>query len=651
MVKTICRYVALLLLGGTLLLQPAKAQEKDSVAFSQNLAMVSVMVIVIPNQFTGQRNESIDSLSIADGSLLTDLLFERSGITVKTYGQGSLATPSFRGSSASHTAVRWNGFNLQSPTNGTLDFSLVPTFLLESVNLRFGSSGIENGSGAIGGAIYLNTLPKQKAPGKIGYYQQIGSFGEHQEGFNVNLKRERHNTSIKLFNRSAENNFPYEVPTLVGTETRNQVNAAFNSYGVMAGHRHQLDYNSELDVNLWYQNTDREIPPTITQTDSEATQQDEAFRASAAWSLRLSRFSIMARGAYFNETLNFQDPSINTDSETKTESYLSNIKFRFNYKSHNIFDIGFQPSYFRASSTGYDDQTPEEGRYAFYTSYKRNFSWYKAGKLNIIASLRQEIFEDELTPVTPALGLHYESKKIKGLHFRGRLARHYQIPTFNDRFWIPGGNPDLNPEEGWSQEFGAAQKLKFNKTSILFDAQLFSSNINERIIWLPGADQIWRPENLQQVWARGVESVLEVQHLLNKWRFSGKYSYNYTRATNEKTANPSNESLGKQLIYVPEVQSYFHFGVGFQRYQVQYRHRFTSRSYYTSSNSRSLDPFDLSNLIFSYAVQVKDWQGSAYFRINNVWDEDYQTIVSRAMPGRNYQFGLSIELFQKQNDK
>ena len=28
------------------------------------------------------------------------------------------------------------------------------------------------------------------------------------------------------------------------------------------------------------------------------------------------------------------------------------------------------------------------------------------------------------------------------------------MPTFNDRFWLPGGNPDLNPERGESFDAG-----------------------------------------------------------------------------------------------------------------------------------------------------------------------------------------------------
>ena len=83
-----------------------------------------------------------------------------SPIFIKSYGLGSLATTSFRGGSASHTAILWNGFNLGSPMNGQLDLSLVPVSLANNVSIQYGGAGALWGSGAVGGAILLNSEPE-----------------------------------------------------------------------------------------------------------------------------------------------------------------------------------------------------------------------------------------------------------------------------------------------------------------------------------------------------------------------------------------------------------------------------------------------------------------------------------------------------------
>ena len=93
---------------------------------------------------SGNKSETIDSILLDRYSTgnLADLLANESQVFIKSYGLGSLATTSFRGAGASHTAVLWNGFNLQSPMLGQLDLSLIPTNFLNDVKLREGVSGV-----------------------------------------------------------------------------------------------------------------------------------------------------------------------------------------------------------------------------------------------------------------------------------------------------------------------------------------------------------------------------------------------------------------------------------------------------------------------------------------------------------------------------
>src|SRR5687767_7836804 len=77
-----------------------------------------------------------------DGATLLDqALAAAPSIYFKTYGNGQLSTIAFRGTSASHTAVLWNGMNINSPTLGQTDFSLFPVYLLDDITLQYGASG------------------------------------------------------------------------------------------------------------------------------------------------------------------------------------------------------------------------------------------------------------------------------------------------------------------------------------------------------------------------------------------------------------------------------------------------------------------------------------------------------------------------------
>ena len=69
-------------------------------------------------------------------SSLSDLLIQHSPVFIKTYGPGGTSTASFRGTTASHTLVLWNGFQLNAPSLGQVDFSTIPVILADDVSLN-----------------------------------------------------------------------------------------------------------------------------------------------------------------------------------------------------------------------------------------------------------------------------------------------------------------------------------------------------------------------------------------------------------------------------------------------------------------------------------------------------------------------------------
>ena len=101
--------------------------------------------------------KKLDTLVLQSKSTsnLSDLLIQHSPVFIKTYGPGGTSTASFRGTTASHTLVLWNGFQLNAPNLGQVDFSTIPVFLADDVSLNWGS-GTSNNSGGLGGAVNID---------------------------------------------------------------------------------------------------------------------------------------------------------------------------------------------------------------------------------------------------------------------------------------------------------------------------------------------------------------------------------------------------------------------------------------------------------------------------------------------------------------
>ena len=100
-------------------------------------------VVVTSNrlqQFTsGNKIQTIDSTALKNNATnsLAELISSQTQIQINSYGPGALASPSFRGSGSSHTAVLWNGFNMQDILAGGVDFSQIPDFFLDDVKIQF----------------------------------------------------------------------------------------------------------------------------------------------------------------------------------------------------------------------------------------------------------------------------------------------------------------------------------------------------------------------------------------------------------------------------------------------------------------------------------------------------------------------------------
>ena len=129
-----------------------EAQKKDPVAMYgviDTVQVVSQRVRHANEANAGAKVSRIDPEIMRANKTrsLAELLTDYTAIYVKSLGMGALSTASFRGASPSQTRVNWNGINITPPMSGTFDFSQIPVFFTDNVNLYYGSSHVKNGTG------------------------------------------------------------------------------------------------------------------------------------------------------------------------------------------------------------------------------------------------------------------------------------------------------------------------------------------------------------------------------------------------------------------------------------------------------------------------------------------------------------------------
>ena len=146
-------------------------------------------------------------------SSLSDLLIQHSPVFIKTYGPGGTSTASFRGTTASHTLVLWNGFQLNAPSLGQVDFSTIPVFLIDDVSLNWGS-GTSNNSGGLGGTVNIDNTSHFGDGFHLDVKQTFGSFLTLGSYYTMGYFGKKVSVRVKTYRNSSENDV-YGSTTIV----------------------------------------------------------------------------------------------------------------------------------------------------------------------------------------------------------------------------------------------------------------------------------------------------------------------------------------------------------------------------------------------------------------------------------------------------
>ncbi len=616
---------------------PLQAQE---ILDTVRIPTIEVKAAKIRQDVTGSvsQNWTKDQLAQLPANNLAELLAAETGTFIKSYGLGSLATSSVRGGSAGHTLVLWNGLPVQSPMLGQLDLSLLPVQSMESIRFDRGGNTALWGSGAVGGVLDLRNQADFSQRLQVASLTQIGSFGQFQQQLKLRLGNAKLQAITRLSHQEAENDFTY-LPA-PGVPERRQSNARLFQQYLIQDLYWKINERHHLSVHFWQQESDRHIPPTNVQTRSEAHQDDRATRLILDFQKRGKKGMWQIKTGFFNEYLNYFDDQILLESRSRFRTYLSELTARWSLNSQHSLLIGNTHTYIQAWSAGYRENIPAEYKTALFASWK-----YKAAQLQTQISLRQEMVDGELIPLVPSLGV--DVYLSPSLTIKGKLSRNYRLPTLNDRFWQPGGNENLLPESGWSQELTVEQKAGDQNFQVKASMTVFNRNIQNWILWsIREGQSFWSSNNITEVWSRGLEPRVSMTRKFDDFSLQFKGGYDYIRSTNQvELANPR-MAAGEQLIYTPIHQAFGSFSLRWRGWYALYQHSYTGP---TQGINDPIEAYQIGNIRLQYSPQFKAIQARFFLNIQNAWDKDYLVIERRPMPGRFFQTGIQI-FFNKKTD-
>lgn len=617
------------------------------------------------NTNAGSKETHIDTLVLQQKNnvSLSELLSENTPIFIKSHGQGALATASFRGTSPSHTQVTWNGININSPMAGMVDFSLIPVYLIDELNLKHGPASIADHSGGLGGSVNINNKPDWDTTFRAKYLQGIGSYNTFDEFLQIGLGNKALQSKTRVYHNYSKNDYTFINRGIghIDPKTGNisnpldtNHNAAYKRYGLLQEVYYRHKSGQLFSIKYWGQFAERAIPRATSYEGPDNTninnQSDLDHKVVADWRKINQRSEVYIKSAFANKNLLYVQQNRITGlgtipavySTSHQNSYLNGISYIFNPKKDYKLQGSLDFNYYSVNS---NDSVQHSGFSQDRTEVSTFISSQKKIKdrLSLNLMLRQDMIDGKLVPTIPFAGFSLDLTTKQSLLLKGNIARNFHQPTLSDLYWQPGGNPDLLPEQGLSSEVGLASFFNIKKQAFEAEITGYRSDIKNWIIWLPSFKGYWQPFNIQRVLSRGVETNLSTKGKLGKLSYHFAASYAYTSSLNYGNQQTwGRNSYKKQLVYIPLHSGNIFAGIEFKGFSLTWQHNYYSERYTTSSNEITrrdwLYPYFMNDLSLGKTLRFSKIQVSTTFKVYNVFNETYHSILYRPMPKRNYMF-------------
>lgn len=641
-----------------------------------------------PMKEIGVQKTAIDSAALKENVALSmaDILTFNSSVFVKSHGRATLSTVTFRGTSPGHTQVTWNGMRINTPMLGMTDFSTIPSYFIDRATLLHGTSSVNESSGGLGGLVSLGTVADiPKGPG-VKYVQGIGSFRTFDEYARITYGGDNWSVSTRAVYSSSPNDYRYtnhdkkvniydDDHNIIGQyhpEEKNR-SGSFKDLHLLQEVYYTPCHRDRIGLNAWYAGSNRELPMLTTdygdESEFENRQREHTFRGVLSWRHSRQKWNSGVRAGYIHSRTAYDYRREVSPGHLAT---MTRSRNRVN-TLYGQADVDYRPAdrwYLTVNASVYQHFVRSEDKNIImqdgdkavvgYDKGRIELSgsvsakWQPTDRMGLSAVIREEMYGQTWAPAIPAFFVDCLVSRPGNVTIKASASRNHRFPTLNDLYFLPGGNPELKNESGWTYDAGASFNVAYGGSRGLFPFYVdgsvtwFDSHISNWIIWLPTAKGFFSPRNVKKVHSYGIESRLKLSfEPADGWMFDIGGSYSWTPSVNEgEKMSPADQSVGKQLPYVPKHSASLTGRVTWRSWSFLYKWAHYSERFTMSSNDHTLTghlpKYFMSNISLEKGLTFRPLDIQLKLAVNNLFNEDYLSVLAHPMPGINFEFFISL---------
>jgi len=407
----------------------------------------------------------------------------------------------------------------------------------------------------------------------------------------------------------------------LGTTLKNE-NGEIENYSANLTLGYKVNERNQFALYTTLFSNDRNLSRTLTTTSQERLENLDA-RLMGEWRYLGDRYTSSLKVAYLHEDYSYffnrEEPE--NRAEGAGDRWLGRFDMTYYLNEAMLLKGGLE--FENASGSSDNLITATRNDFTAYALFQHRLSTRFVYNLSTRAGASSAYDIPVIFSADASFAL------ADGFDLRGGFSSNYRLPSFNDLYWVPGGNPELDPETSLSGELG----LVYEKSGHVFSVTGFLIDSSDLIQWQPATGGLWSPININESSNYGLEIALRGSLYPELRGLSWNVQYDYTRAMDEE--------LDTQLIYVPEHRANGSLSYLFRSWTASYQIQYTGEVFTTTSNTQKLDDYAISNLEISKSF-VKN---SIRFilQVNNLFDESYESVAYRPMPNRNFQLNFNFK--------
>ncbi len=558
-----------------------------------------------------------------NSTTLSTLISSASPVYVRSYTPGGIASLSFRGTGAAHTVVTWNGITLNNPMLGQSDASLLPLIAADQVTLYHGGSAVGAGHGGLGGVVEMATEPGWNSSNHLSVMTEAGSYGRISTGVVARYGSEKIRHTTRMGHYRAENNYKFSSKVLTGDLVRARVKNASANRDLFMQELFIRGQRSLSTARVWVQRSDRNlpVPENISPESHRERLEENTLRTVASHDRTAGRATWGLSAALNSGNMKYSDEVTGIISDTRYYKAIAKSSLLWQYGKGRSLKGGVV---FENDIVQSENYSSDRSRYMASLSLISDYriSDRFDSNINMVLPLSDG---DVITPDISA-GVEYRPVRERDIYMSGNIAAKSRIPTTNDLYWIPGGNPDLKRERAVNSELSVAYEGSAAMFSWDMGCALYSNRITDMILWQPVNASLWSPRNVGKVHSRG----FEVRAVVTAGESGRMLRAMLSSSRTISGTKENNEFL--QTIYVPRNLAHFSLSGQYGRFSAKLMVNHTGKRYTDYDNSRYLRPHTITDIEIGYSAELLGGKTNLSLRAENVLNVNYQNVAYYPMP-------------------